>query len=150
MKKYIILIFSSILIGSIITGCGSKQKKEQDNQAGATTAQVTAEPAKDKYKKIAEELNKEMPMLIPGGLRMDKAEAVSKSEFRYKYTFTKDPVISAEEFIRSSKPTLTLGLQSMKDMDDFRKDKITLIYSYHKMDGSLFAEIKLKPEEYTK
>jgi len=129
--------------------CGSKQKQESDNP-GTTTAQVAAEPAKDKYKKIAEQLNKDMPMVIPGGLRMDKAEAVSKSEFKYYYTYTKDPVVSAEEFERSMKPALTLGLQATKEMDDFRKDKITLIYSYHKMDGSLFAEIRIKPEEYTK
>ncbi|MBB4037113.1 hypothetical protein GGR21_003028 [Dysgonomonas hofstadii] len=150
MKKYIVFIFSCILIGGIITSCGSKPKTEENNQTGTTTTQVSTEPAKDKYKKIAEKLNKEMPMVIPGGLRMDKAEAVSKREFRYKYTFTKEPAVSAEEFIRNTKPALTLGLQPMKDMDDFRKDKIILIYSYHKMDGSLFAEIRLNPEEYTK
>jgi hypothetical protein len=28
-----------------------------------------------------------MPMPLPGGIRMDKAEAVSKNEFKYHYTF---------------------------------------------------------------
>lgn len=150
MKKYITFIFSCLFIAGVMISCGSKQKNEPDNQSGTVTTQVSAEPAKDKYKKMAEEINKEMPMVIPGGIRMDKAEAVSKTEFGYKYTFTKDPVVSAEEFIRSTKPAITLGLQSTKEMDGFRKDKMTLIYSYYKMDGSLFAEIILKPEEYTK
>jgi len=150
MKKIPTFTVAFLFIIMMATGCGSKQKQDAENQQGAATTQVSSEPAKDKYKKIAEELNKEMPMVIPGGLRMDKAEAVSKSEFRYKYTFTKDPAVSAEEFTRNSKPVLTMALQSAKDMDDFRKDKMILIYSYHKMDGSLFAEIRLNPEEYTK
>jgi len=150
MKKHIIFIFSCVLIGGILIGCGSKPKNEQDNTTQTTTAPASAEPAKDKYKKIAQEANKKLPLMVPGGLRQDKEEAVSKNEYKYSFTFTKDPAVTQEEFVRSLKPALSIGLQNSKDMDSFRKDKMILIYSYYKMDGSLFAEIKLNPEEYTK
>ncbi len=149
MKKNISVLSLGILIAVLVISCGSKQKENETSQQ-QTTVTASTEPATEKYKKMAEEINKEMPMVIPGGIRMDKAEAVSKNEFKYSYTFTKDPTVSGEEFTRSTKPALTIGLQSTKDMDTFRKDKMILIYSYHKMDGSLYAEIRLNPEEYTK
>ena len=32
--------------------------------------------------------------------------------------------------------------------ETFKKDKMTLIYAYYKLDGSLYAEVILKPEDY--
>lgn len=149
MKKYVSLFIVSVICAAMLVGCGSKSKT--DNAAGTEiAAKNSSEPARDKYVKMAKEANAKMPMVVPGGLRMDKFEAVSKNELKYYYTFTQEPVVSAEEFVRSSKPALTLGLQTMKDpeIDMFRKDKMTLIYSYYKLDGTLFAEIKVSPEEY--
>lgn len=150
MKKIILFILCSTLITGVLTSCGPKTKTEAPSETAKTDNK--AEAPKSKFVKLAEETNKSMPMPLPGGIRMDKAEAVSKTQFKYYYTFTQTPAVTAEEFVRSTKPALTLALQSTKgkDLDMFKDDKMTLVYAYYTMDGKLFAEVKLMPEDYIK
>lgn len=149
MKKIIVFVVLCSLIITANTSCNSKSKTDSNTETTAVD-QSSKEPAQKKYIELAKETNKKMPMPIPGGIRMDKAEALSKTELKFYYTFTKAPAVSAEEFIRSTKPALTLGLQTVKgdDLDMFKKDKMNLIYAYYTMDGKLFAEIRLTPEDY--
>ncbi len=149
MKKIIVFVVLCGLIITANTSCNSKSKTDGNTETTAVD-QTSKEPAQKKYIELAKETNKKMPMPIPGGIRMDKTEALSKTEFKFYYTFTKAPAVSAEEFIRSTKPALTLGLQTVKgdDLDMFKKDKMNLIYAYYTMDGKLFAEIRLTPEDY--
>lgn len=150
MKRIIFITIICSLTLILNVGCGSKSNKEHSTEATSISEQQR-EPAKSKFVKLAEKTNKNMPMPMPGGIRMDKAEALSKTEFKYYYTFTKAPIVSAEEFERSTKPALTLGMQNAKgeDLDMFKKEKMNLIYAYYTMDGKLFAEIRLAPEDYT-
>ncbi|WP_029903609.1 hypothetical protein [Prevotella sp. 10(H)] len=150
MKKTILFILCSILIAGISASCGSKTKT--DEQAETTSTDTKTEAPKEKFIKLAEETNKDLPKPMPGGIRLDKAVAVSKNEYKYCYTFTQVPTVSAEEFIRNVKPMLSLALQQMKgkDIDMFKSDKMTVIYAYYLMDGTLFAETALSPEDYKK
>jgi hypothetical protein len=150
MKKYIVFTLSCIIVLGTITSCNSKQKDDSVANGKKTETEVKPEPPKKKYIQLAEKTNASMPMVVPGGLRMDRTEAVSADVYKYYYTFTQEPAISAEEFIRSSKPAIAIGLREKegKDLDMFRKDKMTLIFAYYKMDGTLFAEVKIAPEEY--
>jgi hypothetical protein len=150
MKKYIVPVLSCIITLSVITSCSSKSKNDNAADEKTSKTEVKPEPPKKKYIQLAERANAAMPMVVPGGLRMDRAEAVSADVYKYYYTFTREPAISAEEFIRSSRPAISLGLREKKgeDLDMFRKDKMVLIFAYYKMDGTLFAEVKITPEEY--
>jgi len=150
MKKYIVLILSCVISLGVITSCGSKSKTDNGADEETSKSEMKPEPPKKKYVQLAEKTNATMPMVVPGGLRMDRAEAVSADVYKYYYTFTQEPAISAEEFIRSSKPAITLGLREKKgeDLDMFRKDKMTLLFAYYKMDGTLFAEVKISPNDY--
>ncbi|MBK5720708.1 hypothetical protein JGH11_07470 [Dysgonomonas sp. Marseille-P4677] len=151
MRKIIVVTIFCCLFLVLNSGCGSKSSKENNTETSSVSDQQK-EPAKAKFIKLAKETNKKMPMPIPGGIRIDKVEAVSKTEFKYYYTFTQTPAVSAEEFIRNTKPALTLGLQTAKgeDLDMFRKEKMNLIYAYYTMDGNLFAEIQVTPADYIK
>lgn len=150
MKKIIFVTLCSILMMTTVFSCGSKSKTETAETEA--TAKPKLEAPDKKYVKIAEDANKELPQVVPGGIRLDKVEALSKKEFKYHYTFTQDPVVSAEEFRRNAKLPLSMAIQESGDdiFDKFKKDKMTLIYAYHKMDGSLFAEVRLEPEDYIK
>lgn len=147
MKKFVSIVLYCTIILGVLSGCGSKSKNEN---SPTETSVVKKEAPDKKYIELAKETNKKMPMVLPVGIRQDKVEAVSKNEFKYYYTFTKEPEVSAEEFIRSAKPALSLGARESKEdiFATFKKDKMTLIYAYYKMDGSLFAEVILKPEDY--
>lgn len=149
MKKIIFVVLCFTFVAAVFTSCGSKSKTD----TSATEAPVVKGEAPDKrYVKLAIEINKDMPKVYPGGVRLDKVEAVSKKEFKYHYTFTQDQVVSPEEFRRSAKLPLSLAIQESNEdiFNMFRKDKMTLIYAYYKMDGSLFAEVRLEPEDYIK
>lgn len=151
MKKTIVIILFCSLLIAINSGCGSKSEKKDTTETSSATEQGQT-PAKEKFVKLAKDINKNMPMPVPGGIRMDKAEAVSDKDFKYYYTFTQAPSVSPEEFTRTTKLALILAFQSAKgdDLDMFRKDKMNLIYAYYTKDSELFAEIKLTPEDYSK
>ena len=150
MRKYIIFIFSCLLTIGIVTGCSSKSKSDNPTDEKMLRTEEKADPPKKKYVQLAEKMNASMPKVWPGGMRMDRAEAVSANEYKFYFTNTKEFAVSAEEFVRSSKPALAIGLKE-KDEEDvkmFRKDKMTVIFAYYKMDGTLFAEVRISPNEY--
>lgn len=149
MKKILFTAFCCLMIIATGTSCGSKNKSSETGTQ--TTEKTNAKPAKDKYVKLAAKMNAGMPQVFPGGIRMDRVEAVSDKEFRYIFTFTGEPAVSAEEFVRSTKLPLSMGIRDGKEeLETLRKDKMTISYAYYKMDGSLFAEIKITPTEYSK
>lgn len=148
MKKILFTVFCCLMIIAAVTSCGSKSKTDDTKKTESATGN---KPAKDKYLKLATKMNAGMPQVFPGGIRMDRVEAVSDKEFRYVFTFTTEPAVSAEEFVRSTKLPLSMGVRDGKDeLETLRKDKMIISYAYYKMDGSLFAEIKIAPEEYSK
>lgn len=155
MKKVIIYALCSILFIGVGTSCGSKSNTDNSNSTEATEINKDNSERSDatkKYIELAKKTNSQMPMPLPMGIRIDKVEAVSKNKYKYYCTFTKEPVVSSEEFIKTAKLPLAVALREGKgdDLDMFREDKMTVIYTYRKMDGSLFAEIVLTPEDYLK
>lgn len=149
MKKIVFTVFCSLAIIVLATSCG--QKKKDTDGGDAKTEKANLKPAKDKYVKLAKEMNASMPKLYPGGIRMDKVEALSENEFRYVFTFTSEPAISVEEFVRNSKLPLSMGVSDGEgELKTLRNDKMTIVYTYKKLDGSLFAEIKISPDDYIK
>ena len=151
MKKILFTAFCCLMIVAIGTSCGSKNKTDDGKNAENVESTTNSKPPKKKYVKLATQMNASMPQVFPGGMRMDRVEAVSEKEFRYVFTFTQGPSVSAEEFERSARLPLVMAIrEEKKEIETLRKDKMIIIYSYYKMDGSLFAEIKITPEEYSK
>lgn len=150
MKKYIILAFSCLVTIGMITSCGSKSKNDNSAEENVSKVEIKPDPPKKKYVLLAEKMNASMPKVWPGGMRMDRAEAVSANEYKYYFTNTKEFAVSPEEFVRASKPAIAIGLREKDDEDVkmFRKDKMTVTFAYYKMDGTLFAEVKITPNEY--
>ncbi|MDR2955698.1 MAG: hypothetical protein LBV43_11505 [Prevotella sp.] len=149
MKNSIVILIIAVLLLS--SSCGSKTKKENAETQNTETTKTDAPSSK--LVELAAKMNKDMPQVFPGGIRVDKVEAVSKTEFKYYYTFTQDPIVSVEEFERATKPMLSMAMQTAKgeeDIDLLKKNKMTVIYAYYKMDKSLFAEVKLEPKDYIK
>lgn len=106
------------------------------------------EPPTEKYIKMEEEMNTQLPRLINKGLSMDKVKAISKHKFKYYYTFLDTPDISEGIFIKESKKQIIRSLRRSRDSREFKDDNITIVYSYSKKDGNTFAEFEIKPEEY--
>lgn len=127
MRKSIIIIIC--LVTALVYSCNSNAPKA-------------------KYVEMAEEVNAQMPMELPNGIRMDKAEAVSSNEFKYYYTFLTAPTVSSEDFIKATKGLLATAVKNQPDMKFFREDNMIITYVYNTSDNKLFAEIKISPEDY--
>lgn len=100
-----------------------------------------------KYKAVVEQVNKQLPMELAGGISLDKAE-VDGDIFRYIYTFKEDPVLAPEEFITTSKETMVPMVKSQPDLKIFRDDNMTIAFVYKKSDGSVYAEVQVTSEDY--
>lgn len=152
MKKYKLYILMALAAIGLLSGCQSKQKTDGESDNKEQKEGVNLKPATKKFIELAEKTNRSLPQPLPGGIRLDRVEAISEKEYKYYLTFTKEPEVSADEFQRGSKVAISMGLQNNKgdDLDMFRKEKMTVVYAYYKMDGSLFAEIRIEPAEYVK
>lgn len=100
-----------------------------------------------KYKVVVEQMSKQLPMELPGGISMDKVE-VDGDEFKYYYTFKQVPEMDSEEFIKLTKEGIMPMVKNQADLQVFRDDKMTFVFIYQKTDGSTYAEIKVTPEDY--
>lgn len=134
MKKQSITIFASLMFIFIIaTSCGNNKK---DNAI------------MEKYTKIAEQENELLPLSMGNNILFDKVEALEGNIYKYYYTFLEDPTPTPEYFIEHSKPRIISILKDSPDMNEMRKDRMTLVYCYKKSDNSVYAEVMISPDEY--
>ena len=100
-----------------------------------------------KYQIVVEQINEQLPVDYPGGVRIEKAELVGDI-FRYYYTFLENPKMTVEEFVSSSRTNIISLVRNHSELKIFRADKMTIAFVFQKEDGSVFAEIKITPEDY--
>lgn len=147
MKNYFILVAASFFLMTAAVSCNGKKSNSEDKNT--TNVEQSGEaPASEKYLKMAEEVNKHTPVTIMDNIQLDKAEALKGNIFKYYYTFMEDPKPTSEQFITITKPMIIPMLKNSEEMQEMKKDNITIVYAYHKKDKSLFAEIKITPDEY--
>ena len=75
MKKYIVFALICSIAFAAFTGCNSKSKTDNTTDEKTVKTEVKGEAPKKKYIKLAEKANASMPMVLPGNIRMDRAEA---------------------------------------------------------------------------
>lgn len=101
----------------------------------------------NKYKVVVEQVNKQLPMDLQGGISLDKAE-VEGDVFKYIYTFKEEPVMTTEDFISASKEAMIPMVKAKDELKVFRDDNMTIAFVYKKNDGSIYAEVQITPEDY--
>ncbi|MDL2214804.1 hypothetical protein LJC00_01280 [Dysgonomonas sp. OttesenSCG-928-M03] len=128
-----ILILTTISISFITTGCKSKDK-----------VQIELE-------KVAEKLNKELPIQYDILTRCDSCQALADRTFKYYYTFlfsiNDRDTLSFEE---KTKPSLLYNIQTSASMEYMRNNHVTFIYSYTDKDGNKWGDIVISPNDYNK
>lgn len=107
-----------------------------------------SEPPTEKYIAFAESMNLDLPKDLNPRLRLDGTKAISKYKFKFYYTLLDDIGMTEGAFVSQSKPQITSKLQSNLKFREFKKDNMTIIYSYSRNDGSIFTEIEITPNEY--
>lgn len=92
----------------------------------------------------AEEVNKNLPMMVDSITRLDTTSALPDRKFVYKYTILNvESLPGPEEFEEQIKPSLVNMYRTSKDMEVMRKAKATLVYTYFTKEGKEFCRIEI-------
>lgn len=101
--------------------------------------------------KDAEEINASAPMMIDDITRLDNAEVIKSNIFRYNYTLVNhtksDPEI--KELIERMESRITTLVKDSKKLEPYKKNKITMSYSYQDKNGVFLFRIDITPDKYT-
>jgi hypothetical protein len=139
--------------------CTSMEKTDSTTQRTDSVAtviyeQVAAESAAvmDQLQKAAEEINRQCPVQVDTGTRLDSAQAMSATELQYFYTLTATDRATANFDVAQlevrTKPMLIESVRTNQAMADLREHSVTLIYTYRDRVGTPVMRIPVGPAEY--
>lgn len=108
-----------------------------------------------RLKATAEEVNKQVPMMVDEITRLDNAMAVGDYALQYNYTLVQTDIteLSAEDlatFEANMLVRLTDIVKNNPDLQEFRDNDITLIYNYADINGAHITKFEITPELYKK
>ena len=100
--------------------------------------------------KVANEINKNCPMMVDQHTRLDNTMGGPGNSFAYIYTLVNHEATELD--IKSIKENLTPFLINMvktsEEMKSFRENKVSLKYSYRDKSGVFLFSILINPEDY--
>ena len=109
------------------------------------------EPVLDRtMSKIAEEINKECPMMVDADTRLDNALVLPGNVFQYNYTVINAElenidVVALKEYLE---PVITNAVSTDPQMKFQRDNKTTMNYNYKDKNGRHLFLISVTPDKY--
>lgn len=99
---------------------------------------------------VANELNKNCPMMIDEQTKLVNAAALPDNVFIYNYMLTnlERDGIDIEEATKTMEPILINNIKSNPDMKYFKDNNVTLSYSYKDKHGVFVMKINVTPAMY--
>lgn len=98
----------------------------------------------------ADELNRNLPMMVDDVTRLDSTIPLPGRKFVYKYTIigVKPEELDKNAFIKQKRLELITHYKTSPDMKNFRQNQVELSYFYALENGTTFAEIAVSPEDF--
>lgn len=98
----------------------------------------------------AKEINAECPIMIDNETRLDSVTTAENLTFVYYYTliYMDKLNVNVDELKGYLEPNVLDNAQYNDAMEDFRQNRVTMIYRYVDMEGSFLFEIDVRPEDY--
>lgn len=131
------MLVALLVTAAVVAGCGRRDKRDR---LGA------------ELKAMAAELNAGCPVEIDLITRLDSCVAAGSDKFQYNYTvhIDQDDMDSGDirELERSLGEAITVQVGTSPDMEYFRKNKVTLVYSYKDGTGRHMFDITVTPDMY--
>ena len=110
-------------------------------------------PSMDKQLvEMANELNKNCPIMIDQYTRLDNANAFPNKTFQYNYTLveTEKADFNLDTVRKYVEPNIINNVKSNPDMKDLRDNNVTLNYSYRDKNGEFIWKLEITPDMYQK
>lgn len=109
---------------------------------------------KNKYKTMADALNKQCPTMIGDEIQLDAVEYTESSHtLQYVYSFTsmvkEDNTVEGWGLIEAAtRDALISEFKDKTNINQFRKDKLSMAFVYKDKNKERLFTVVLKPEEY--
>ncbi|MGB0259181.1 MAG: hypothetical protein ACPGES_11065 [Coraliomargarita sp.] len=149
MSEHNKLSLKQIILIGVFTGLGTVGGKFAYNYF--TSGSIADQPTMDRVLvETANELNKNLPIVLDRHTRLDSTIAGSGKKFLYQYTMLNvDPAaLNVAEFIREMKPKLIAQYQTRDEMKTFRDMGVELTYSYLSEAGVELVNIQISPQDF--
>jgi hypothetical protein len=147
-----------LLLSGCCLACTSTDKTtsatQQPDSATVTYEQVAAESAAvlNQLTDAAAEVNRQCPVQVDAGTRLDSARAASATELQYFYTLTaldrNTMTADIAQLEARTKPMLAEMVRTTPAMADLRAHSVTLTYLYRDRNGTPLMRIPIGPAEY--
>lgn len=137
--KITILVFSLILL-AVTTVEGSQLGK--DIWSGITSA--FGPSVEERIALTVKDVNKSLPKMIPGHMRLDQLVAGPGKQLTYNYTVLQEDTVQR---IKANLPGLRKKVCTTKGTVFYLSKGVTLVYVYHRQSGAEFAHLTVKPTD---
>lgn len=99
---------------------------------------------------LAREVNQICPYMVDQVTRLDNASPMPNNAFQYNYTLINiDKALVDLNYIRNYLNTYMVNMvKTSPDLQFFRDNSVTLIYSYKDMYGNFLTSLRVTPEMY--
>lgn len=99
---------------------------------------------------LAQEINQICPYMVDQVTRLDNAAPMANNAFQYNYTLINIDRASVDlDYIRNYLNTYMVNMvKTSPDLQFFRDNSVTLIYSYKDMHGNFLTSLRVTPEMY--
>jgi hypothetical protein len=99
---------------------------------------------------FANQINQNLPIMLDSDTRLDSTMVFPGKNFSYYYTLINYTVdeIDIEAFENLMRPIIINNVKTNSDMDDIRKNEVTLNYNYRDKDGVEITQIKITSNDY--
>lgn len=146
----------------LVFACSDGTKTESATQPPADSVstkiydQVAAESAAvtDQLQTAAAEINRQCPIQVDAGTRLDSAHAQSTTELQYFYTLTSmvraDMAMDVAQLEAQTKPMLVESVKTNPAMAEMRDHSVTMTYLYRDRTGEFVMRIPIGPADYGK
>ena len=104
----------------------------------------------EQLSKAASNLNKNLPMMVDSETRWDSTVALPDKTLKYFYTlvnYSKDE-LDINKTGNTIRPLMLNNIRTSSDMELFRRNKVTMIYSYRDKDHNEVMELKFTHDDY--
>jgi hypothetical protein len=136
--KYIIIVAIAATIGSIVGGYIIDGIKGKRNNLDKILVEA------------ANELNKNLPIMMDSETRLDSTMALPGKEYVYSISLINYTIdeINIEEFEKKIKPNLINNARTNSNMEIFRNNNVTLIYVYRDKNMNEIVTVKVTSKDY--
>ncbi len=92
-------------------------------------------------------VNKNCPMMVDQDTRLDHVAALPEKVFQYNYTLVNYSTsqVNGDSLRKYMEPGIIKTIKTNPQLNHFRKNKVTMVYTYNDKDGKFLMKITVTP-----